>query len=101
MYNYTRYIVVCKNERQAKLLFEQIASYWKDACRITRGLRGKLSIDREKKLIYDPLASVTVIPERKLFDFTIEHTSVNCRLVNGTYASRWLDKKFEIEEKQK
>lgn len=100
MYNYFRYFVVCKNERQVKLIFEQIVSYWKDACRITRGLRGKLIVDREKKLIYDPLTSVTVISERNLFDFTDAHPHVKCCLVNGSQAFRWLEKKFEIEEKK-
>lgn len=96
-----RYIVICKNERQAKLLFEQLVSYWKCGCHSSRGLRGGFYVNHENKLIRGPLTSVTVISERCLFDFTGDKAPVKCRLVNGSRASRWLDRHFEIEKEKK
>lgn len=100
MYNRTKYVVVCKNERQAKLLFEDIVTYWNVHCRPHRGWRGKLDFNYKKKIIMDPLTTVIVISERKLYDFTRDSIYLQGRLINGLNASHWLDAKFKEKEKQ-
>ena len=102
MYNHTRYIIVCKNERQAKLLFEDIVTYWNVHCRPHRGWRGKLNFNYKNKIIMDPLTTVRVVPERKLYEVTQGSIYLQCRLINGLHASSWLDeKRKERIEKEK
>ena len=102
MYNYTKYVVVCENERQAKLLFEDILTYWSIDSRPRRGLRGQLRINRKMKVISDPMTAVMVVSERKMCDLASEFPHLKCRLINGTSASRWLDaKRKERIEKEK
>ena len=102
MYNRTKYIVVCKNEQQAKLLFEDIVTYWNVHCQPRRGWRGKLNFNYKKRIIMDPLTTVVVISERKLYDFTRDSIYLQGRLINGLHASHWLDeKRKERIEKEK
>ena len=92
---FERYVVICQNERQAKLVFEQIASYWDSTYR--KKDKPKLRINRKSRAISSPFACVAVMSERKMFDFSQDMAPFRCRLINGLWVSRWLD----IKEKEK
>ena len=100
MYNRTRYVIVCKNEKQAKLLFEQLVTYWDVHCRPSRGLRGQFRVNYKTMIAMDPLTTVRVVPERKMYEATQGAIYFQCRLINGSHASHWLDAKFKEKEKK-
>lgn len=94
MNEFNRHVVVCKNERQAKLLFERLLSYW----RSNTHTPGRIRVNHELHVVFDPIDCVICISERKLFDFTCSKTPFKARIVNGGYVDRWLDK-YEKQKK--
>jgi hypothetical protein len=102
MLNHTRYLVVCQNERQAKIIFNRIAVYWKDECHNSRGVRGRLYADYKTNVVCDSLTTVVVISERKVFEFARGRSYSSYHLVDGLRVGRSLDRRYEeLKEKEK
>lgn len=83
------HMVVCKNERQAKDLFERTRVYWESLC--SSRSRTHLRVYPKILAIYDPIDAVVFIPERRMFDATSGHSHIRALLYNGGYVDRWLD----------
>ena len=90
-----RYIVVCKNERQAKLIFERLYAYWK-----SRGAQGRhyLLASTNELMVRDPLCSVRVVTERKMCELSDLLHGYRVCLYSGRHVDRWLDRKEKRDD---
>ena len=87
------YIVVCKNEKQAKHLYERMYAYWKSQCSIRSQSYICPGVYDGIHTIRDPLDAVLFVPERKMCYLSSLHNGVRIRLFNGEFVDHWLDRK--------
>ena len=88
MINGNRHIVVCKNKKQAKDLYNRLIELYRVK---------KLKIRLTKDVLHDvlqidtPFETFRFVPERSLHDMVGKRKSVECRLVSAKVFDEWLD----------
>lgn len=82
-----RYVVVCKSQRQAQILFDGILKYLESTERDMQHFR----IRKSEMIIADPLDSIRFIPERQMWDTVNSCEPVKCTLISSKVVDKWLD----------
>ena len=87
-----KYIVVCANTKQAKLLYERLFAYFKTTRRPFRVADSKPTL-----WISNSFTSLHIIPQRKMLSWLAGYgrRGVSYTIVSHTHVDKWLDAKFK------